>query len=403
VGKPNKITSEDIMPERTILHVDLDAFFCSVEVLLTPELAGKAFVVGGTPEGRGVVASASYEARAFGIRSAMPTAQALRLAPELIIVSHRHTIYGDYSKQVMSILREQVPLMQQISIDEAYLDVSGDPRTGEQIASQLQAEIHERLGLPTSWGIAANKLVAKIASDVGKPRGLIVVSPGTEREFLAPLPVRMIPGVGPKTADRLLVHGVKTIGDLAALSPVTLQSMFGVHGLELAASSHGEDDRPVHEDYEPKSMSAERTFATDIEDETQLNQVLLRLSEEVGHRLRKSGVAGWTVKIKIRWPDFTTITRQVRLEQNTDADGEIYEHARKLFKAVWKSGRAVRLLGVGVSDLGSPVRQLSLFDGSWQEQEKLRTAIDKIRSRFGRDALRRAGGMRPPHEQDHEE
>jgi len=390
------------MPARTILHVDLDAFFCSVEVLLNPDLAGKAFVVGGRPEGRGVVASASYEARAFGIRSAMPTAQALRLAPELIIVSHRHRIYGEYSKRVMSLLREHAPHVQQISIDEAYLDVSGDPRSGEKIAHDLQREIEESIQLPTSWGIAANKLVAKIASEVGKPHGLIVVPPGTESNFLAPLPVRMIPGIGPKTGERLQERGVRTIGDLAALSTSTLESMFGLHGLELAARARGDDDRPVHEDYEPKSMSAERTFVVDIEDEAQLMKIILRLSEEVGHRLRTAGVAGWTVKVKIRWPDFTTITRQARLEQNTDADGEIYEHARELFKGVWKSGRAVRLLGVGVSDLGLPIRQLSLFDGSGQEQEKLRAAIDDIRNRFGRDAVRRAGGIRPDREQDSE-
>lgn len=382
------------MTSRTILHVDLDAFFCSVEALLDPALVGKAFVVGGSPTGRGVVASASYEARKFGIRSAMPTAQALRLCPELITVSHRHRVYGDYSKQVMALLREQAPRIQQISIDEAYLDVTGDSRSGEQIARALQHQIQQDVQLPTSWGVASNKLVAKIACDVGKPRGLIVVPPGTEREFLAPLPVRMIPGVGPKTGDRLRERGVSTIGELAALSSTTLEALFGEHGLELAAKAVGEDDRPVHEEYEPKSMSAERTFSTDIKDETQLMQVLLRLSEEVGHRLRKAALAGWTVKVKIRWPDFTTLTRQARLTQNTDADREIYELAQELFRQVWKPGKAVRLLGVGVADLGPHIRQLSLFDGSWQEEENLRSAIDEIRRRFGRDALRRAGGMR---------
>jgi DNA polymerase-4 len=383
------------MSKRTILHVDLDAFFCSVEELQDPELAGKAFVVGGKPESRGVVASASYEARAYGVRSAMPTAQAIRLVPGLIVISHRHGLYSKYSDKVMSLLRERTPVMQQISIDEAYLDVSRDPKPGMEIAHDLQAEIDQTLQLPTSWGVASNKLVAKIASDVGKPHGLIVVPSGTEAEFLAPLPVRMIPGVGPKTGARLIERGLKTIGDLASVAPAALQAMFGVHGLELAARSHGEDDRPVHEEHEPKSVSSERTFASDIADEVQLRQVLLRLSEEVGYRLRREGLAGQTVKVKVRWPDFTTITRQVRLENNTDTDSEIYDHAKMLFHGVWKPGRAVRLLGVGVADLGVPIRQLSLFDESWHEQESLRAAIDSIRQRFGRDALRRAGGLRP--------
>jgi DNA polymerase-4 len=324
----------------------------------------------------------------------MPTAQALRLAPGLLVVSHRHGTYSSYSKQVMALVRESAPRVQQISIDEAFLDVSDDRRTGHEIAATLQSVIKERFGLPTSWGVASNKLVAKIATEVGKPNGLIVVPPGTEAEFLAPLPARMIPGVGPKMQEKLVERGITLIGELARVDRATLTRMFGSYGPELAAKARGEDDRPVHEIHEPKSMSAERTFATDIADEAQLQRILLRLSEEVGYRLRKAGLAGWTVKLKVRWPDFTTITRQARLEQNTDDDGEIYAQANLLFHAVWRHGRAVRLLGVGVSDLNPPIRQLSLFEGNWQEEHRLKNALDEIRNRYGPDAVRRAGGLK---------
>jgi DNA polymerase-4 len=378
---------------RIILHVDLDAFYCSVEENLQPHLSGKAFVVGGTPEGRGVVASASYAAREYGIHSAMPTAQALRLAPELIVVSGRHRIYGDYSRKVMSILREKAPLMQQISIDEAFLDVSGLSETGEEIARSLQKRIQEEQNLPTSWGIATNKLVAKIATEVGKPAGLVVVRPGEEADFLAPLPVRMLWGVGPKTEERLAEVGVITIGDLAALPISLLRQRFGVHGLELASRARGEDDRLVIEEHDPRSISAERTFPTDISDPVEIHQRLLRLSEQVGRRLRNEERMGWTVKIKVRWPDFSTITRQAKLNQPTDHVDEIFATALKLLDHVWKQNKPIRLIGVGVSDLVQPIRQLELFDQSWEDQERLQQAIDEIRERFGPDAVRRAGGI----------
>ena len=379
---------------RTILHFDLDAFFCSVEILLNPELDGKAFVVGGSTQGRGVVASASYEARRFGVHSAMPTAQALQLAPGMLVVSHRHGVYGEYSKKVMKIIRGSVQRVQQISIDEAFLDVSDDRRGGREIAASLRSEISQQVGLPTSWGVATNKLVAKIATEIGKPKGLIVVPPGTEAEFLAPLPVRMIPGIGPKTQARLEERGIQLIGELARVDEPTLIRWFGNYGPELAAKARGVDDHPVEESYEPKSMSAERTFATDIADEEQLQRILLRLSEEVGRRLRKDGLAGWTVKLKVRWPDFTTITRQVRLDQNTDDDREIFAQVNVLFHDVWRTDEAVRLLGVGVSDLHSPIRQLSLFEGNWKEEQQLKDALDEIRERFGPDAVRRAAGLK---------
>lgn len=377
---------------RTILHVDLDAFFCSVEELLDPSLKGKPFVVGGSPEGRGVVSSASYPAREFGIHSAMPTAQALRLCPDLIVLTSHRSEYSQYSRKVMTLLRESAPLVEQLSIDEAFLDLTHAPRGGAEVARELQSEIESRFSLPTSWGVAANKLVAKIASDVGKPRGMVVVPAGEEQEFLAPLPVDMLWGIGPKTKESLAPLGVRTIGDLAGLPGGQLRARMGDRGPGLAARARGIDDRPVVAEREPKSMSAETTFADDRNEGLFLTRTLLGLSEEVGRRLRADEYAASTVRIKVRWPDFTTLTRQTQLDQPTDLDDEIYEAALTLFHKVWRQGRPVRLLGVGVADLGPPIRQLGLFDRSWQQDERLLEAVDKIRAKYGPGSLRRGPG-----------
>jgi len=369
--------------------MDLDAFFCSVEENLNPDLRGKAFVVGGSPDGRGVVSSASYTARPFGVRSAMPTGRALRLCPGLIVVTPRHGAYGRESQRVMQILRDAAPVVEQISVDEAFLDVSDDPRPGEEIARSLRGAIDRSCRLPTSWGVASNKLVAKIATEVGKPRGLVVVPPGREAAFLAPLPIEMLWGIGPRTRERLQPLGLRTIGDLAQLSDSQLTEEFGPHGIDLAARARGEDDRPVEEGREARSMSSETTFARDVADGAILNAKLRELSDEVGARLREAGMAGTTVRLKLRWPDFTTLTRQVSLHQPTDQDGEIFAAARGLFERVWKPGRKVRLIGVGVANLGDRMRQLGLFDASWQQDGRLLAAIDAIRARYGREAVRR--------------
>ncbi len=378
---------------RQILHVDLDAFFCSVEEIRNPNLRGKAFVVGGSPEGRGVVTSASYAARKYGIRSAMPMSRALKLYPDLIAVSSDHSDYSEHSRQVMRYLREAVPVMQQISIDEGFLDVSDDPRGGERAASEMQAAILERFKLPTSWGIATNKLVAKIATEVGKPKGLVVVPPGREATFLAPLPVNMMWGVGPKSSVRFAKHGIRTIGDLAAMPEARLKELFGIRGTDLAARAKGIDDRPVQELHDRRSVSAERTFPRDVDSMQELRRHLLHLSERVGTRVRSAGLVGSTVRIKLRWPDFSTFTRQMRLSQPTDQDGEIYAAALKLFTDNWRPGKAVRLLGVGIADLGPPVRQLELFDHGWEQDHKLLKAVDDIREKYGHRALRRAGSL----------
>jgi DNA polymerase-4 len=385
---------------RKILHVDLDAFFCSVEVLLDPKLEGKAFVVGGRPEARGVVASASYPARKYGVRSAMPTAQALRLCPGLLIAQSHRRAYSEYSHKVMALLRAAAPVVEQLSIDEAFLDMTGDSREGRAIADLLKRDISKRFGLPTSWGVAENKLVAKIATEVGKPDGLVAVPPAGAAAFLAPLPVEMLWGVGPKTQQELTAIGIRTIGELAGAAPGRLKAVLGDRSAELIARAKGEDARPVVEERQAKSMSAETTFARDLNDGPALERSLRDLSEDVGRRLRTDGLAGTTLRLKLRWPDFTTVTRQTQLAQPTDLDTEIYAGALSLFRKAWRPGRPVRLIGVGVAGLSSPVRQLSLFDQSWQEDERLLKAVDEIRRKYGRAALRRAVQLDPDQDDD---
>jgi DNA polymerase-4 len=341
-----------------------------------------------------VVTSASYPARKFGIKSAMPVARALRLFPDLIVVSSRHSNYSDYSRKVMAFLRSEAPIVEQISIDEAFLDVSDDPRGGERVASEMQAAIRDRFELPTSWGAASNKLVAKIATEVGKPNGLVVVPHGSEADFLAPLPVAMLWGIGPKSAQRFASLGIQTIGDLATTPSQRITELLGDRGMELAARALGRDDRPVLESHGRKSLSAERTFSKDISSEKELHRTLLQLSERVGGRLRKAGMVGSTVRIKLRWPDFSTISRQARLAQPSDQDMEIYHGALTLFSKCWRRGRSVRLLGVGLADLGPQLRQLELFDRTWEHDQRLLTAVDSIRDRYGVHALRRAASLR---------
>jgi DNA polymerase-4 len=378
---------------RTILHVDLDSFFCSVEELLQPSLAGRAFVVAGRAEDRGVVSSASYPARRYGIRSAMPTAQAIRLLPDLLVVPPRHDTYGAYSRRVMDLLRQAAPRVEPVSVDEAFLDVSDDGRGGESVAFSLQEEIRRRVRLPSSWGVASNKLVAKIATNVGKPNGLIVVPGGEESSFLAPLPVKMIWGVGPRTQARLLELGVRTASDLAAVPASTLTAIFGAHGIDLASRALGQDDSPVLDSQDPQSISTERTFVRDVGAREVLHGEIRRMAEELGSRVREDGWAGWTVRLKVRWPNFRTQTRQVRLDQPTDRDREIYDAARRLLEAIWVPPTALRLIGVGLSDLGAPIRQLELFDRTWEEDQNLLRAVDEIRLRYGPQAVRRASEL----------
>lgn len=381
---------------RVILHLDLDAFYCSVEEVLDPSLHGKAFAVGGKPNERGVVASCSYAARAVGVRSAMPMSRALQLCKNLIIVPGRHRVYGEYSEKVMQRLRGLTPLVEQISIDEAFLDISDMPEDPRRIALDQQAGIKNELQLPSSIGIASNKLTAKIATEVGKksgkrnnepPFGLTIVPPGREAAFLAPLPADMLWGVGPKTSARLSELGIHTIGDIANWPEHELFILFGENGRDLWRHAQGIDNRPVVTEYETKSVSQETTFSVDVHDEKTLERTLREQAREIGRQLRKNDLAGKTIKLKIRWPDFTTLTRQTTLPTSTDNDDEIHRTAVKLMKAVRKSNQAVRLIGVGVSGIGAPVRQLGLWDAGDERSRKLQEVVDKLQEKYGRDVI----------------
>ncbi|HMZ08289.1 MAG TPA: DNA polymerase IV [Anaerolineales bacterium] len=383
---------------RTILHLDLDAFYCSVEEIQNPELRGKPFAVGGKPDERGVVASCSYAARALGIRSAMPMSRAVRLCRDLIIVPGRHKLYAEYSEQVMDKLHKLTPLVEQISIDEAFLDISDIQEDKPRLALDLQRSIRTELNLPSSVGIASNKLVAKIATEVGKksskkrnepPFGFTIVPAGEEAQFLSPLPADMLWGVGPKTNARLAELGIHTIGDIARWPEKELASLFGENGRDLWHHANGIDNRPVVTEYETKSISQETTFNVDIRDEKTLLKTLREQSHEVARQLRKNDLAGKTIKIKIRWPDFTTLTRQVTLPTSTDNEDEIYRAAVKLMNTVRKPNQAVRLLGVGVSGIGAPVRQLSLWDVGSEKSRKLQEVVDQLQDKYGKDVIRK--------------
>jgi DNA polymerase-4 len=389
---------------RTILHLDLDAFFCSVEELRDPSLRGKAFAVGGLPEQRGVVASCSYAARKKGVRSAMPMSRALRLCPGMLIIHHHHGNYGEMSRQVMQRLWDLSTLVEQISIDEAFVDISELSEPAETVARRLQGRVNNELKLPCSIGVAANKLVAKIACDVGKkralqalakndktepPNAITVVPPGSEASFLAPLPADMLWGVGPKTAARLEEVGIKTIGDIARRSEADLVRWFGENGRDMHRHALGISESPVVTEHETKSISQEVTFAKDVREDKVLYNTMREQAAEVARQLRKEGLAGATVKIKLRWPDFTTITRQTTLPQPTDDGEEIYATSVALLNKVRPKGKAVRLIGVGVTGLGLPARQLELFGQAAEKRRRVQGVLDEVQQKFGEKAIRR--------------
>jgi DNA polymerase-4 len=387
---------------RKILHIDLDAFFCSVEENNNPSLRGKPFAVGGRPDERGVVASCSYAARMYGIHSAIPMSHAIRLCPELIIVSGRHEDYGRISHQVMDYLSTLTPLFQQVSIDEAFIDLSDLSDSGEDLARSIQKYILDHFNLPCSIGVATNKLVAKIATDYGKvsnrsvhpPQAIKVVLPGKEPEFLAPLPTKALWGIGPKTAARLDEFGIHTIGDITLIPKQELIKHLGKFGDELKKRALGIDESPVHTDHEVKSVSNETTFARDVTDIQILYETLHSLSESVGRRLRKKNLKGNTIRLKLRWQDFTTLTRQSTLANLTDNDLEIYTAVKDLFKKTWKKGEPVRLLGVGVTQFSQPVKQLSLWDAPNKNDVNLITAVDVLRDRYGKNTIMRGSDLK---------
>jgi DNA polymerase-4 len=387
---------------RKILHLDLDAYFCAVEEKLNPDLKGKAFTVGGSPEGRGVVTSCSYAARQFGIKSAMPMKRALSIYPNLIIVHSHYDQYSMYSNRVMNILRDLTPLVEQISIDEAFLDISDLPQKPGEIALNLQKKIFEELFLPCSIGIASNKLVAKIATNLAKsrhkgvsaPMAICEVPPGEEESFLAPLPVNEMWGIGPKVTIQLQKIGIHTIGDIVGLPLDLLVKNLGKFGLTLAQHARGIDERPVMENSGLKSISNETTFFKDISDQDELINTINNLSIKMGQRLRKRKMSGFTIRLKIRWPNFETHTRQLSFEQPTDQDSIISGAAQKLFYQIWQKDMKVRLIGVGISQMTETFQQLSLLDNSFEKEQHLLTAVDNLHQRFGNNIIRRGSSIR---------
>jgi DNA polymerase-4 len=384
---------------RQIIHLDLDAFYCAVEEQRDPTLIGKPFAVGGRPEQRGVVSSCSYAARAYGVRSAMPMRTALGLYPDLLIVSSHFSAYREASKHVMEKVRDLTAQVEQISIDEAFLEVTDLLDPVEEIAQRLQEDIHGDLGLPCSLGIATNKLVAKIATDVGKmavdkgvpPNAITIVPPGEEALFLSPLPVKMLWGVGPKTAEKLALLDIATIGELASHPEVDLVRRFGKVGYDLSLRARGIDNRPIVTEHEAKSISQEVTFAQDERDIDKLHSALQQQSRHIARQLANQGLTARTVKIKLRWPNFTTLTRQTTPGQPFDDEDTIVHHAIELFEKEWQRAnrQPVRLIGVGVSGLENPPRQIGLWDQDWQKDEKLQQVISDLQSRFGKMAISR--------------
>ena len=340
---------------RHIIHADLDAFYAAVEQLDNPALRGLPVMVGGSPQSRGVVATASYEARVFGVHSAMPMATAVRQCPRGIVVRPRFDRYREMSRMVMDIFHHLTDLVEPLSLDEAYLDITGVVETGKLplgVAIDLKRRVNEETGLNVSIGVGTCKSVAKIASDLEKPDGLVVVAPGDERDFLAPLPVGKLWGIGPKTAEILHGDGVETIGDLAAQPDEWYARRFGKRAQGIKAKALGQDDDPVKTERNPKSISAETTFAEDLSDPDELRKVLGKLSSNVCSHLSRKDIKGKTVTVKLRLADFTTLTRQTTLASYTNAEEAIMETAWKLLNGEMEEGRAFRLLGVGMSGFG---------------------------------------------------
>ena len=369
---------------RTILHADLDAFYACVEVLDDPSLRGKPVIVGGGPDARGVVSAASYEARAFGVHSAMPLRTASRRCPHGVFLPGRPERYRELSERVMTIFASYTPLVEPISLDEAFLDVTGSARSWRRIKQRVLDEV----GLVVSVGVATNKLCAKVASDLRKPDALVVVPPGGEAEFLAPLPIRRLWGVGPQAQAALADYGVTTIGQLAALAPGTLHRRFGRHGDDLSTRARGIDHAPVEPMHAPKSIGHEHTFSVDSADPRRLEATLLDLAESVAGRLRRHDLAAGAVQLKLRYEGFETLTRQSPLPRQTRETEPLYATALALLRKTLVAGRGVRLIGLTAISL-TDAQQLTLFDAP-DRTDRLTRSIDAVRRRFGERAITRA-------------
>ncbi len=376
---------------RQIMHVDLDAFFVSVEQALNPELQGKPVVVGGRPDQRSVVASASYEAREFGLHAGMPLTTACRLCPQATFIEGSFPKYRDASQRFMAILADFSPYLEPVSLDEAYLDATGFESIHgsiHQMALDIKQRTKDELGLCASIGIASCKVVAKIAAELSKPDGLLEVANGAERSFLAPLPIAKLPGVGKKTERILNGLGINTIGQLAVTPPGMLKSHFGIFSKLMHNYANGVDDREIELPGAAKSISRETTFGKDTKDRSLLKATLRYLSERVGADLRQRSKQARCVTLKLRYADFTTITRQHTLRQPGHTDQTIFDTGLRLLKAALaQEEQPVRLVGIGVSNLVEPGRQLDMLDSSTGRQEQLNKAIDRIRNKYGFTAI----------------
>ena len=379
--------------QELIMHIDLDAFFVSVEQALNPELQGKPVVVGGRPDRRGVVASASYEARRFGIHAGMPLATAYRLCPQAIFIEGSFPKYRDASQRFMAILADFSPYLEPVSLDEAYLDATGFESiygSIQQMAVAIKQRIKDELRLCASVGVASCKVVAKVASELSKPDGLLEIITGEERSFLAPLPISKLPGIGKRTELILKGLGIHTIGELSITPLSALKSHFGASGELLHRYASGVDDRKVEPPGAAKSISRETTFGKDILSHSLLKATLRYLSERVGSELRQRSKQARCITLKLRYSDFTTITRSLTLRQSIDSDDAIFNAGLRLAeKALGYEKRPVRLIGIGISNLTQPGRQLGMLDGSAERLEQLNRAVDRIRQKYGFTAIQK--------------
>lgn len=377
---------------RLIAHFDLDAFFVSVECLNDPSLKGKPLIVGGSRE-RGVVAACSYEARKYGVHSAMPMKTAMRLCPHATVVGGSRGEYSKYSRWVTEIISERAPIFEKASIDEFYLDLTGMDTYFQpfQWTVNLRQEVMDKTKLPISFGFASNKMVAKIATDEAKPNGYLQVPNGREKEFLAPLQVNKIPGVGEQTYQALLQMGIQTIGDLAAFRVKELEDRFGKYGLDLHHKAHGIHQGDVIPYHEAKSISTENTFEENTRDMNFLMSELVRMTEKIAYELRKENKMTGCLAVKLRYPDFETNSRQSTLPY-TFCDDELILKAKELFHKLYQPGEPIRLLGIRLSELTDEALQTNLFD-NMEKKTGLYKAIDQVKNRFGRDSLTRAGTL----------
>jgi DNA polymerase IV len=398
-AKHGPVGDEPTLEQSSILHVDMDAFFVSVELLERPELRGKPVVVGGRPDQRGVVSAASYEARKYGIHSAMPLRTAGRLCPHAIFLDGHHTLYSEWSDRVATILAKFSPVVEMVSIDEAYLDLAGTERLhGPPLAAadKLLRTITGTTGLPCSGGLAATRLVAKVASDQAKPRGLLWVTPGQEARFLAPLSVRKIPGIGEVTERALRALGIETVEQLAGIPQESLEKIFGQWGTALHRKARGGDSYEFVIDAEPKSISHNHTFGEDTDETATLDAMLSHLSQKACKRLREAGLAARTLTLTIRYAGFDTHTRSKTLSEPTRLDADIFTVFQELFRHHRDPSRKIRLLGVSLSGLTHEPEQLDLLKADRRGKlEKLTSAADRLRDRFGFGSVQFGGSLHP--------